>query len=426
MGDEKSRNPLAMRRLVPFLSGYALGNSGDMFTQVAVLWTGYSLSGKAISLAGLGAAWIWASAVMSLVSGPLVDRWNRRNALIGLHGCLALLSLTLFALAQANQLAMWHLWAYLAVSSAFGVPCEMAFESLLPDLVRGDGLVRVNGLLQSWGMTDNLVEAAVAGIVIAQWGPAPVFLFNGAMYLLGSAGALFVPGWAAEHTPRSGGWHPLCDLRLTARYVLREPLLRRTVLLGVVGSMLFGCLFFMPPLVAESLGSGSEGYGFLQSLTLGGVLVGSLLASSVGVRWPKAGLWIGGHVLYGLAFLALGVFLHWGYAMASLAAYVVFFLFGLGCTGERVYYATLVQQMLPSAHRGRVFGISGFAGRASQPLALATAMAFVDRVGVGPVLAVLAGLTVLLAASRTVLLPMHDRNWVLSAPPQADGPTESA
>jgi len=302
----------------------------------------------------------------------------------------------------------------------------MAFDSILPDLVRRDRLVRVNGLLQSWGMADNLVEAAVAGVVIALWGPAPVFLFNGVMYLFGSAGALFVPrgaGAAQEH--HDGEWHPLCDLRLTVRYVLREQLLRRSILLGVVGSMLFGCLFFMPPLVAQALSAGSEGYGFLQSLTLGGVLAGSLVASSIGARWPKVKLWIGGQVLYGLAFLVLGIFLHWGYAFAALAAYLVFFLFGLGCTGGRVYYATLVQQMLPSAHRGRVFGISGFVDSVSQPLALTVAMLFVDRSGVGPVLIGLAGLTVLLSATRIALLPMRDRDWVLAAPPDAGTPGES-
>jgi len=107
------RQVLSNRQLIPFLSGFALGNSGDMFAQVAVLWTGYSLSGQAISLAGLGGAWILVSAVMSLVSGPLIDRFNRRSALVWLHGCLALLSMTLFALARTGLLEMWHLWAYL-------------------------------------------------------------------------------------------------------------------------------------------------------------------------------------------------------------------------------------------------------------------------------------------------------------------------
>jgi len=419
-------NGLTNRRLVPFLAGYALGNTGDMFAQVAVLWTGLSLSGQAISLAALGGAWTLAGAVTSLFSGAIVDRFNRRSLLIWFHGALAAISLALFAVARTGHLQMWHLWAYLVGQAVFANPAETAFDSILPDLVPKNRLVRINGLLQSWGMSDNLIEAAVAGVVLGVWGPAPIFLFNGLMCLFASAGALFVPkaaGVAAQASHETGGWQPWSDLKLTLRYVVREQLLRRTILLGVVTSMVFGCLFFMPPLVSSALGWGSEGYGFLQSLTLGGVLAGSLLAASVGTRWPKLKMWVGGHVLYGVGFLALGIFLHWGFALTSLISYVVFFLFGLGCTGGRVYYASLFQQMLPSAHRGRVFGISGFIGSAFQPLALAVAMLFVDRSGVGLVLLGLGAVTLLLSAVRVGLLPMREADWVLSAPPDATDPS---
>ncbi len=421
------RTGLTNRRLVPFLTGYALGNAGDIFTQVAIFWTGLSLSGQAISLAGLGGVWTLATAVMGLLSGPIIDRFNRRNALFWLHGFLALLSLGLFALAQIGYLRMWHLWAYLIGESIFGVPADLAFDTILPDLVRKNRLVRINGLLQSWGMTDNLIEAAVSGVVLALWGPAPIFLFNGVMCLFGSAAALFVPRSAgtADRPSNDGGWHPWRDLRLTARYVIREQLLRRSILLGVAGSLIFAPLFFMAPLVSSALGMGSEGYGFLQSLTLGGVLAGSLLASSIGTRWPKAKTWVGGLVLYGVGFLVLGLLVHSSFAVASLAAFIVFFLFGLGCTGERVYGATLLQQILPSAHRGRVFGISSFVRSLPQPLALALAMLFVDRSGVGLVLLGLGGLVLLLAAARIVLLPMREQDWILAEPP-GEAPGTSA
>ena len=408
----RGRNGLAERHLVPFLAGYALGNTGDMFTQVAVLWTGFSLSGRAISLAGLGGAWTLALAVMGLLSGPIIDRFNRRNALIWLHGCLSLLSLGLFALAHTGHLRMWHLLAYLIGESLFGVPCGMAFDSILPDLVRKDRLVRINGLLSSWGMTDNLIEAAVSGVVLALWGPAPIFLFNGIMYLFGSASALFVPASSgvAGHRRREERWRPWVDLRFTVRYIVRERLLRRYILLGQIGKLLFAPLFFMAPLVASALDVGSRGYGFFQSLTLGGVLAGSLLASSIGTRWPKVKMWIGGQILYALGFLALGIFVH------PVPAFGAFLLFGLGCTGGRVYQSTLIQQILPSELRGRVFGIGGFIGGALQPLALALAMMFVDRSGVGIVLAGLAGILLVLSLAQILLLPLREKDWVLAAP----------
>ena len=76
-------------------------------------------------------------------------------------------------------------------------------------------------------------------------------LFNGLMYLFGSAAALFVPRSAgiADQAPKDGGWHPWRDLRLTTRYVVRERLLRRSILLKVAGNLVFAPLFFMAPLL---------------------------------------------------------------------------------------------------------------------------------------------------------------------------------
>lgn len=75
---------LSNRRLVLFLVGTALGNAGDIFTQIAVLWTGLSITGTALSVAGLGGIWTLSAALTGLVSGSIVDRFNRRTLLIWL------------------------------------------------------------------------------------------------------------------------------------------------------------------------------------------------------------------------------------------------------------------------------------------------------------------------------------------------------
>ena len=419
MQDPSAMKDLPRRRLFLFLSGFALANAGDIFTQVAIFWTALSLTGRALSLATLGGAWTITMAVMGLISGPIVDRFNRRSILAWLHVMLALLSLCLFIVVLTDHLQMWHLWAYLVGNAVCGVPSTMAFNSMLPDLVRKERLVRINGLLSSWGMTDNMIESALSGIVLALWGPAPIFLFNAVMFLFGCFSALAVPlasGRVRDET-RHEAWQPIADLRLTLRYILRSRLLRRYILLGQFGSLIFAPLFFMAPVVAVAIGMGSEGYGFLQSLTLAGVLAGSLLASTIGTKWPKVKMWVGGQLLYAAGFLSLGIHVH------PAIAFPAMFLFGFGCTGGRVYQNTLVQQILPSAHRGRVFGIDGFVGGALQPLALALAMMFVDSAGVGPVLIGLAALTALLVVSQFILLPIREKDWVLAEPEHTAEPS---
>ena len=401
---------LENRRLVPFLVGTALGNAGDAFTQIAVFWTGLSISGTAMSIAGLGGVWTVGAALAGLLSGPVVDRYNRRSILIVSHALLSVLCFAVFAFCVSGALRMWHLWAFLIGESLLGTPVSAAFYALLPDIVPKDRLVRVNGLLSSWGMADNLLEALLSGGILVLWGPAPIFFFNGVMYIVGAVAALIVPERVGSPQSRflMDRWRPLEEFRLAIRYVFRERILRTVVVLSFLSSLLFAPLFFIAPIVADALGKGSTFYGYFQTLTLLGVLAGSLMASSIGSHWPKVALWVGGTILYSVAFLALGMHL------TPAMALVVFFLFGLGVSGGQVYGQSLLQQVLPSRMRGRVNGIRGFVGGALQPASLAIAMLLVERTRVDGVLIGLALLMLAIAISYLFLLPLKEQQWVLT------------
>jgi DHA3 family macrolide efflux protein-like MFS transporter len=401
---------LENRRLVPFLVGTALGNAGDAFTQIAVFWTGLSISGTAMSIAGLGGIWTVGAALAGLLSGPVVDRYNRRNILIVSHALLSVLCFAVFAFCVSGELRMWHLWAFLIGESLLGTPVSAAFYALLPDIVPKNRLVRVNGLLSSWGMADNLLEALLSGGILVLWGPAPIFFFNGVMYIVGAVAAMFVPERTGSPQSRflMDRWRPLEEFRLAIRYVSRERILRTVLALSFLSSLVFAPLFFIAPIVADALGRGSTFYGYFQTVTLLGVLAGSLMASSIGSHWPKVPMWVGGTILYSIAFLALGIHL------SPVMALVVFFLFGLGVSGGQVYGQSLLQQVLPSRMRGRVNGISGFVGGALQPASFAIAMLLVEQTRVDGVLIGLALLMLAIAISYLFLLPLKERQWVLT------------
>ncbi len=401
------------RCLIAFLVGQSVVDIGGTFSQVAVFWTALSLTGSAISVGSLGGAWTFTMALMNLVSGAIVDRFNRK-ALIMILQCLSgLVSLAVFVLAATGVLQIWHLWGFLIAQAVFGRPSSLAFNTLLPDVVDKDVLLRVNGAMHSWGGIDNLVEAALAGVIIKLWGPGPIFLIDAITYFLGALSPLLIWRWKTRHHERFPRWRPLADLRLTAGYLRRELLLRRYILLNLVQNVVFAPLFFMAPLVARAIGMGSEGYGFLQSLMLGGLLGGSLIATTFGNRWPKVITWLGGAALYAVSFIVLGAWL------SAPVALAVFLLFGLGWTGGRVYMTTLIQQVLPSAHRGRIMGITSFLGGVLQPLSLSLATIFVNRAGVGIVLIAVGALNLVMVLLSARLLPLREEDWT-PAPPETE------
>ena len=397
-------------RVITFLVGLALSNAGDMFAKVAVFWMSLELSGKAISIGALGGAWTLAMALSNLLSGPVVDRFRRRNVILFCNLALGCVSLAVYVLSTAGVLRIWHLWAFLIAEGIFGSPSARAFQALMPDLVGKDRLVRVNALMGSWGAADNLIEAAASGVVLGIWGPAPIFLFHAVMYFVGTVTSLVLPPSAGSQLERSERWTPITDLRVTLRYIVRERILRRDILLSLLANFALSPLGYMGPMIAVAVGAGSETYGFYQSLMIAGLLLGNLLASSIGSRWPKVVMWLGGTALYSVAFLMLG----WN--LNAWFAYGVWFIFGLGWTGARTYGSTLFQQILPAAHRGRILGTSGSASMIVQPLALAIAMLLVDRWAVGPVLVIFSVLMLVNVALRCFLLPLREKDWVLSDP----------
>lgn len=90
------------RRIIAFLAARSLVDVGGTFSQVAVFWTALSLTGSAISVGSLGGVWTFSMAVMSLVSGAIADRFDRKVLMILLDGLLGVVSLGLSALATTG------------------------------------------------------------------------------------------------------------------------------------------------------------------------------------------------------------------------------------------------------------------------------------------------------------------------------------
>jgi MFS family permease len=90
-------------------AGQVLASTGDEFYRIALVWI-------AAGLIGTGAGWLaatqnLASLIFSLVGGMVVDRWEGRRTLAGAELLRAAIALVIPALALADALALWHIFA---------------------------------------------------------------------------------------------------------------------------------------------------------------------------------------------------------------------------------------------------------------------------------------------------------------------------
>ena len=113
-----------------FQTARVLSVFGAQMQSVAIGWQIYSITGRAIDLAWVGLAQFFPAVALSLVTGHVADRIQRRRILIACYGAMALLSGALFVVARSGQVApIYAVLVGVGVVRAFQGP---ASQSMLP------------------------------------------------------------------------------------------------------------------------------------------------------------------------------------------------------------------------------------------------------------------------------------------------------
>src|SRR5580704_587849 len=86
---------------------------GAQMQSVAIGWQVYALSGRPIDLAWVGLAQFLPSACLSLVTGHVADRFERRRILMACHAAMAALSVVFVLLARGSSHDLRAMYAVL-------------------------------------------------------------------------------------------------------------------------------------------------------------------------------------------------------------------------------------------------------------------------------------------------------------------------
>ncbi|MEM7030578.1 MAG: MFS transporter [Chloroflexota bacterium] len=112
----------------------------------------------------------------SIVAGPLVDRWDRRQVLIVGNVVASLSTLVIAILFYFGTMEIWHLYIALlinGVANAFILP---ALDASIPLLVDKDQLGRAAGLTQMIQAFEIIIGPALAGLLIGTYGLGAIFM----------------------------------------------------------------------------------------------------------------------------------------------------------------------------------------------------------------------------------------------------------
>ena len=346
-GATKPRSSLLVNpRFRWYFASEIAGNMGYALYAVAIVWLAAGPGGS-YALAGVVLGLEFGIYALSFLVGPLVDRArNLRTVAIVGYAVQAGLAAALGVLSTAHELPIVALLALVIALSVAWDFTWTATNALLPRIVREEEIIVANGLTGSASGGNQVLGAALGGLLIGVAGPGPAMLLYAAMNAL--ALATLLPVVVPDRVGSLSGF--LSEFVAGWRFFASGS--RPLVELATFGA-LQGFVSAAPPLLIaveaqHGFANPAEVYGiFATTFALGGV-VGSLL---LGIANPKARL---GRFLIGTTLTEGGLFLVAALVAPSLVGAVVGW-FAIG-TAEAVYYTALIayiQATTPSELFGR-------------------------------------------------------------------------
>jgi MFS family permease len=397
-----------------FWAGLVVSSIGSQFTNVAMAWQIYELTGSALQLGLIGLARAVPTIALLLFGGMLADAMNRRHLMIFAEigqllvaGLLALCSV----LDLVSSALLYGVSASLAIFSALESPARTA---VIPNLVPREQLTNALAMNTSVRHLATVIGPSIAGVVIGLAGPAICYLAEAASRLVGVLSLLLM-----RPVPQTLGGRramTLSSLREGIMFVGAHPVMLWLMALDLAQNLFGSARALLPIYAKDILFVGPEGLGVLYSSSAVGALVMAVIVGGMG-RLERAGRWV-------LISVAL-----YGFFIAIFAMSEMFWLswFALAASGaantvSNVTRGTINQLITPDDLRGRVTGVNSMFTTTGPPLGQFSAGTMAQLLGpqTGPlvgallIIAVTAGVT---GAARSVRqFHITDADVATSAP----------
>ncbi|MCS7207237.1 MAG: MFS transporter [Dehalococcoidia bacterium] len=317
--------------------------------EVMVLgWLVLDLTGSAVwvgAVAGLRGVGMLGG---GLIGGMLADRWGRRTLMLTVQGGMALLALGLAVLSWRDALQVVHVALAAVLLGMASAISASARTALIYDLVGSSGMLNAVALVNLGASLLRVVVPAGGGVLLAQGGPASVFLAIAGSYTVGVSLLVGVRAVARQQAG-SLGWRVLGQ---SLRTVWGDGNVRALLSLSMLNEALgYSYIYMLPVLTREVFQMGPEALGVLTASFGVGSVAGNGVLAVLG-NYPRKG------VLVTLGTVGFGGFLT-GFALTPWFGVAVVML-ALAGAWSVVYDAALQTLLLthaPSTLRGRTAGL---------------------------------------------------------------------
>lgn len=219
--------------------------------------------------------------IISPLAGVLVDRWNRRSAMIMSDLGTGVVAFAILFLVGSNNLAIWHIYLALTITSSFNAFQQPAYIAAIAQLVPPENLSRANGMVQASFAIAKIAAPAIAGILMKFYGLENILFIDIATFIIAIVTLLSVkfPNVKRYSRKRQKVLNQVVSDAIAGwNYIALRPGLVRLVCFIAISYFTMGMLeVVLWPLLYQP--DSTEQLGFVLSVGGCGMLVGSVLMS---------------------------------------------------------------------------------------------------------------------------------------------------
>lgn len=359
---------------------------GYQVLSVVIGWHVFSLTGRALDLGYVGLAQFLPAFALSLVTGQVADRVDRRKILIV---CFALEVLAAGLLlgavsypSTAHRLApIYVLLVLFGAARAFAGP---AAQALSPNLVPKEFLPRAVAWSSTVWQLSTIVGPAIGGLLFGAAGAKGAILVSAILIACAAGSVAMIRGGAPseDRPPKIPADGKLKELFAGLIYVFGEKTILGTISLDLFAVLLGGAVALLP-MFAAKLEVGPYGLGILRSAPAIGAAATAVLLGIFPMKRHAGARMLVAVAVFGVATIGFGLSRNFVLSLICLV------ISGAADMVSVVVRRTLLQLRVPDAMRGRVYAVGDvFVGASNE---LGELESGVSAAWLGPEVAVVVG-----------------------------------
>jgi MFS family permease len=333
--------------------GQIISVTGSQMQFVAINWHVYLLSKSALALGLVGLFRGVPIIICSLMGGVVADAVNRKRLMMITQSVMLATAASLAVATIFGLKSVWPIYLLSAIASAataFDVPAR---QSLMPSLVPAEDFPNAVSLGLVVFNVATIGGPALAGFILAESGPALIYLVN-AMSFIAVIAALLAMRVSGSPELQRGRRDALSfgALKEGLRFVWRTPIIVQTMTLDFAATFFASATLLLPIFANERLHVDARGYGFLAAAPALGSVVTALLMARIGSFRREGRLVVVSVAVFGIATACFGVSTIFWVSLLMLA------ITGAADTVSTVLRQTIRQLVTPDHIRGRMTAIN--------------------------------------------------------------------